>query len=88
MLLLSVPHLYGLGSLYFLVQLEYPIEQSLGCGRTSWHKNINWYNAITASNNGIRVVIIASAISATEEEEGVISTKDSHSSLSLTFPLR
>lgn len=37
----------------FLLQLKNAIKQSFRSWRTTWHININWNNAIAASNNRI-----------------------------------
>ena len=67
-----VPHGHCSRSLYLLLQLEYPIQQGLSCGRATRNININRNNLVTPSHHSIGIMVISTTISTTigREREG------------------
>lgn len=62
-LIVPIPHSAHFLLALLLHELEYTIHESLSCWRAPWNVNIDWNNAITASNNRVRVMIVPSSIS-------------------------
>merc|ERR1712131_250811 len=61
--LISIPVTNIVSTTDLFLEKKNAIEKSFSGWRASWDVNINWYNSINTSDNGITVVIITTPIS-------------------------